>query len=281
MRSLSDQYRILMDRLYPRRRLRSKPRKVSEGFFFSSNKSFFSERWEVRERALVSSLLPKTDLFINFGAYHGYYCCLALKANVPAIAFEPISENCTMIAKNVMENGLEENFSLFPVAVSNRTGFAEMYGLNRSDTSLIRGFSNTADLKTSVVPVHKIDDVIQRRIIRRKRVLVLMDIEGSEAYALECAKTLLQADPKPIWIIEVFPKKRHEELNPAHRVFGTMFDAGYTAFSFNGSVFDSHSTRSSLVKIMSADIAPDFEGGNIVFCSNEIPEEFTSIFLQN
>ena len=140
MRSLSDQYRVLMDHMHPRSRLRSKPREVPEGFLFSSNKSFFSEHWEARERAFVSNLLPKTDLFINFGAYHRYFCCLTLKAKVPAIAFEPISENCAMIVKNIRENGWKENFSLFPIAVSNRTGFAEMYGLNRSDTSLIRGF---------------------------------------------------------------------------------------------------------------------------------------------
>ena len=270
-----------MDRLHPRRRLRSKPREVPEGFLFSSNKSFFSEHWEVRERAFVSSVLPKTDLFINFGAYHGFYCCMALKAKVPVIAFEPISENCAMIAKNVRENGMEENFSLFPVAVSNRTGFAEMYGLNRSDTSLIRGFSHTAHLKSSLVPVHKIDDVFQGRIIRRKRVLVLMDIEGSEAYALECANILLHANPKPIWIIEVFPKKRYKEPNPAHQVFETMFDAGYSAYSFNGSIIENHGTRSSLIRITSAEIGPDFEGGNIVFCSNELPEEYSTVFPQN
>ncbi|MCY3873083.1 MAG: FkbM family methyltransferase [Rhodobacteraceae bacterium] len=260
------------------RRLRARPRKVADGFLFSGHKGVFLNHWETGERKFVSKLLPNVDLFVNFGAHHGYYCCMALKANVQTIAFEPIPENCAMIAKNVRENGLEENFSLFPMAVSNKTGIVEMYGLNRPTTSLLKGCSPTSHLKTWHVPVHKIDDVVQASAFQGKKILVLMDIEGSEAFALECGKTLLNSDPKPIWIIEIFPKKRYEH-SPAHRVFEMMFDAGYIAFSFDDSLNGQRGSQSSLVEITGDVVNLRFEeGGNFVFCSNEMTDAFAHLF---
>ena len=123
---------------------------TSDGFLFSGRGLFFRSHWEAMERRLVSELLPGMDLFINFGANHGYYCCLAAKHGVRTLAFEPVAENCMVIARNMRANGWEGSCSLFPVAVSSYTGFAEIHAPARTerilDQGLFEGFPpETAD----------------------------------------------------------------------------------------------------------------------------------------
>lgn len=262
---LRNAYRILKDRIDVRRRLRQRPRLTPDEFLFSSHKTLFRDDWERRERQFVTKILPSTDLFINFGANHGYYCCLALKHNVPTMAFEPVPENCSMIIKNIKANGWGSGFSLFPVAVSNVTGLAEIHGLSRTTTSLISGFSTTSDLKSQVVPVHRIEDLIPSHVFRGKRILILMDIEGSEAHALEGAASLLNSRPSPTWIVEIFTRSESDRQNPALRAFEIMFDAGYSAYEFQGHTGVTRITQESLSDTQDHKRQKPFSGGNVLF----------------
>ncbi len=231
--TLREIYRVLKDRWDVRRHSRIAPRLAPDGFLYSSQRRLKLDNWETKERNYISKLLPKMDLFINFGAYHGYYSCLALKFSVQTIAFEPAPENCAVIAKNVQTNGWEGNFTLFPVAVSNRNGLAEFFGLTRTNLSLIYGWSNHSHLKSRMVPVHKIDDLIPEHIVKDKNTFILMDIEGAEGYALEHASTLLFAHPKPVWMIEVIPELEDKVGSPALRAFEIMKNAGYSCYVLN------------------------------------------------
>ena len=266
MIKLRDLYRINKDRRMVRRWLRSAPRMTPDGFLLSGYKAYFSDTWEAQERQYLKKVLPTMDLFINFGANHGFYCCLALAHNVATIAFEPVPENCAVIAKNIQANGWGEDFSLFPVAVSNRTGLSEIYGLNRTTESLIKEFPKHSNLKSQTVPVHRIDDIISPNLLQKKKAFVLMDIEGSEVAALEGAKTLLAARPKPIWMIEVLDLAMAGKDSHASRVFEIMLAAGYSAYAFNG--------RSGLERISPKSGFFDASDGaqpparNFVFCED-------------
>ena len=268
---IRDVYRLLKERVDVRRRLLSRPKTTQDGFLFAGKKDCFHNEWESSDRRFVNRMMPRIDVFINFGAHHGYYCCLALKFGIRVIAFEPSHENCAMIAKNVRANKFGTNFSLFPVAVSNKNGLGVLGGLSRSTESLIRGFSDHYHLKSRTVPVHIIDDVIPGHIVHGKKTLVLMDIEGSEAHALEGAGTLLRhADPKPVWIIEVFPCKEYDGYNPVPRIFQIMRDSGYSPYLFDDE-FESGLKQVSFENLI--DNKGDVEtwaltGGNIVFSAH-------------
>ena len=263
-----DLYRIQRNRRTIRRWLRSAPQTTPDGFLLSGHRAYFSDVWEAQERQFLNKVLPKTDLFINFGANHGFYCCLALKHKVATIAFEPVPENCAVIAKNIRANGWEENFSLFPVAVSNRTGLSEIYGLNRSTESLIKELARHSNLKSQTVPVHRIDDVIPPKLLQGKKSFVLMDIEGSEVAALEGARTLLDARPKPVWMIEILDLAVAGEGSYASRVFEIMLAAGYSAFAFNGgSGLERISARSSFNETQRS-VGTEPTSKNFVFCED-------------
>ncbi len=267
---LRDIVRFFNDRRRVQRRLRKAPSMTSDGFLFSGHRSYFDNRWEVSERRFVSELLPGMDLFINFGANHGYYICLAMKHGVRTLAFEPVPENCAIIAKNLQANGWEDGCSLFPVAVANRTGFAEIHGPARTNASLVKGFSSVSHLRSQNVPIHRIDDVIPPHIYQGKNTLILMDIEGSEEHALDGASALLDACPKPTWIIEIFPNSRHDGRSPAFRAFEIMFDAGYTAHMFKHNSELDRIAQEFLPGTGRDDDGCLFAGGNIVF----FPEHF-------
>ena len=258
MTGLRDALRMMRNRRNVRRWLSRVPRTTPEGFLLSGHRAFFCAGWEAQERRFLRQVLPETDLFINFGANHGFYCCLALAHGVQVIAVEPVPENCAVMARNVLANGWEDRFSLFPVAVSNRTGLAEMHGLNRSDESLVPGFSRHGHLLSRTVPVHRVDDVVRASEVQGRRLIVLMDVEGSEVPALEGAGALLHVQPKPIWLIEVLGR------SPADRNGATVFDImrsfGYTALAFDGA------SRLERARV-DADTASS--SGNFVFCEDD------------
>ena len=221
------------------------------------HQAFFHAEWEVQERRFLKRIFPDTDLFINFGANHGFYCCLALAHGIQTIAFEPVPVNCKVMAKNVRANGWNDKFSLFPIAISNRTGLAEMHGLNRSNESLIPGFTKHAHLQSRIVPVHRADSVIRESDVQGKRSVVLMDVEGSEVPALEGATALLAVRPKPIWLIEILDQP--SSVRSDSMVFEIMRTCGYTALAFDG--------KSGLQRAASIADKP-YPSRNFVFCED-------------
>lgn len=53
---------------------------TSHGFKFIGSKSF--QYFETNEKDVIeffSRIISRMDAFINIGAHHGYYCCLAQK----------------------------------------------------------------------------------------------------------------------------------------------------------------------------------------------------------
>ncbi|MDE0694584.1 MAG: FkbM family methyltransferase [Boseongicola sp.] len=234
------------------------PQITPEGFLLSGHKAYFCAGWEAQERRFLKRIFPNTDLFINFGANHGFYCCLALACGVQTVAFEPIPENCAVMMKNVLANGWADRFSLFPVAVSNKTGLAEMHGLNRSDESLIPGFSRHGHLRSWTVPVHRVDDVIRAAEVQGRNSVILMDIEGAEVPALESAASLLRVQPKPIWLIEVLD--RPPTGRSGATVFEIMQSFGYSAWAFDGA---------SGLERVAPDADKTYSSRNFVFCQND------------
>lgn len=149
------------------------------------------------------------------------------------------------------------------------TGLSEIYGLNRSTESLLQEFAKHSNLKSQTVPVHRIDDVIHPKLLQGKRSFVLMDIEGSEVAALEGARTLLDARPKPVWMIEVLDLAMVGECSHAATVFEIMLSAGYTAFSFNDSTGLERISKKSDFDDARRSVGSRPASRNFVFCEGQ------------
>jgi FkbM family methyltransferase len=214
-----------------RRRLNEEPVETPLGFKFAGSAVMARGEFEPDEAALVSRILPEVDLFINVGANVGYYCCLALKHGVSTIAFEPMAGNLHYLYRNIQANGWSERVEIFPVALSARSGLTSIYG-EGTGASLIRGWAGTPSHYHTIVPTNTLDILLAGRIDGR-RSLILVDVEGAEYDVLTGATEVLNARPKPIWLVEI-SIDRHQpngaRIAPNLRsTFARFWQAGYEA----------------------------------------------------
>ena len=210
----------------------SPPQRTKLGFYFCGNRKMLDGRYEPDETRFLESALPSVDQFINIGANTGYYCCLALSKDKPVLAFEPNDLNVKHLLANVCLNGWEDKIEVFPLALSDRPGVAELFGAG-SGASFIRGWANNPDRHVSLAPVSSVDRILTDSQLS-KRSLVLMDVEGAEAIVLSGADRLINAEPKPLWLIEVSILSHRpggSEVNPRLKeVFQRFWTSGYDAW---------------------------------------------------
>lgn len=201
------------------------------GFLYSGRGAALKEgSHEPYQTDLVSKILTEVDLFINIGANHGFYPCLALSQNLPTIAFEPHPINCAMIKKHVAINGYSTSFELHEVAVGSSAGELTLYGGGQGG-SLLKGSSNAPKSQRQNVPVKMLNETVN---LGGSKTLCLMDIEGYELEALRGATKLLSNPVKPYWIIEVWSKNSKGEPNPQFsQLFSFMQSFGYESWSIS------------------------------------------------
>ena len=171
------------------------------GFKFSGSQAVQNGTYEPDETNLVKKLLADVDYVINIGANIGYYACIALKENVPVIAFEPIETNIQYLLNNLNANRFQSNCEVFPIALSDTVGIIKIYG-GGSGASLIKGWAGTAEDFSCLVPSSTLDLVLGNRF-NHERLLIIVDIEGAERRMLDAALKLLDMNPKPLWLIEI------------------------------------------------------------------------------
>lgn len=227
-------YRFLIDSLY----LMKTPQKTPMGFKLTGNRSMEEGTFESAEVEIVKKYLREADVFINIGANIGYYCCIALSYSKPTIAFEPISSNLKFLYKNIKANGWENNIEIFPLALSNRAGLIEIFG-GGTGASLIKGWAGTPEKYVRLVPSSTINNVIGSRF-HGERCLILVDIEGAEKSMLEGAKSLLEQEPRPVWIVEISILEHQPEGKRVNTdlmdTFQIFWDHGYEALTAGNKV---------------------------------------------
>lgn len=213
-------------------RLKSNHTTTPLGFRFRGNEAMQRGSFEPVETAIIQHLLQDADCFVNIGANIGYYCCLAMSKKVRTIAFEPLDINVQLLQSNLAANGFEQDFELFPIGLSQRSGVVKIYG-DGTGASMIPGWAGTSEHYFRFVPVNTLDNVLQSRI--SPRTLVLMDIEGGEYPALLGATTILSSDCKPTWMVEICVSEHQPagtKINPSLKeTFQLFWNAGYDAFT--------------------------------------------------
>lgn len=202
-----------------------------QGFKLYGNRHVINGVFEPRETKIFQRLLPHVDGMVNVGANVGYYCCLALQAKRPVIAFEPVDLNVRHLLANVRINGWEDDFELLPVCLGNRTGILPLYR-GGTGASLLRGWANSPDSHANLAPIHTADGLLKDRLAGTRQ-LFMVDIEGAEALFLEGAQALIAAEPRHLWIIEIsINRHRGGGINPSLRAtFDQFWSRGYEAWA--------------------------------------------------
>ena len=209
------------------------PRETPQGFWLAGSASMQTGQFEPLETALVESTLPAVDVLINVGANVGYYCCLALSAGKQVIAFEPMPSNLQLLMRNISANGWQDSIEIFPMALSSRIGIIDIYG-GGTGASLLKGWAGQSEEDVTRVPVSTLDLTLGRRF-EGQRCLILIDVEGAELDVLQGARRLLQATPRPIWLVEIAVSEHQPagiSVNPnLLKTFELFQEYGYSAYT--------------------------------------------------
>ncbi|MDC1446069.1 FkbM family methyltransferase [Amylibacter sp.] len=223
LRIIKDQIRTINNRRRELRLLRKPCKMLPNGFLFSGRSQYFATRgYEPYQTYLISKILSNVEVFVNIGAHHGYYCCLALNKGIKTIAFEPNPMNIAMLTKHVGVNKFSKNFTLINSAVGSSKGTHEFYGGGFTG-SLLKSHNHAPLQERQLVSVVTLDETIKTK---RLELLILVDVEGFELEVLKGANKTLEK--KPCWIIEVLPN--HENKTKFVEVFKYMEAHHYDAW---------------------------------------------------
>jgi FkbM family methyltransferase len=224
-------YRNTRDLLDQRNPARATP----WGFSFAGHDAMAAGSFEPEETAVVRKLLAEVDVLVNVGANVGYYCCHALSMGKAVVAVEPNTRNLHYLLKNIKNNGWEKQAEVFPVAMGSAADILQMWG-GGTGASLVKGWAHIPESYVTQVPILGLDRVLGD-VLRGKKALILVDIEGAEFMMLQGAKHTLINEPRPIWLMEISSSEHQPPgilMNPRFaETFGFFFDHGYRVFTAN------------------------------------------------
>jgi FkbM family methyltransferase len=214
------------------------PGETPFGFKFVGHPAMEAGTFEPDEVRIVKRLLQRTDVLINVGANVGYYCCFALQAGRRVVAIEPVPANLQYLYRNLIANDWAEQAEVLPVALGARRGLVDIFG-GGTAASLLEGWAGIPSAYRQTVPLTTLDDCLGDRFCT-DRCFVLIDVEGAEFDVLRGAAALLQASPRPIWMVEISVDEHFPggvKINPNLRATFELFEqAGYDAWSVGPSL---------------------------------------------
>jgi FkbM family methyltransferase len=162
-------------------------------------------------------------LFLDVGANYGTHSVLFLSAGIPVIAFEP-NPTCVADFQVICElNGLKGRFE--QVAIGDRSGHIDLVypekdpWLGSISSDVVPNLEAYANVITKRVPLRMLDEYLAE--IPRDKVLIKIDVEGSEPEVIQGATRLLQ-HCQPRLIFESNDARRRSEL------FQLLADRGYS-----------------------------------------------------
>ena len=240
MRSLRDRLRNVPIAAYLYHRLRdvlllgAPMARTPYGFKMAGNAAVRFGRFEPEEVALVRSLLGDCAALIDVGANIGLYSCLARSVGRRAVAIEPHPGNLRLLRANLAANGWQDT-EIVARGLAAAQGSAELFGTN-TGASLVPGWAalSRRTLLRQTVELTTLDALLEGRFAS-ERLLIKVDIEGSEFAMLRGAARTLERVPAPAWMVEIcLTENFPDSINPDYvATFDAFFSRGYAARTAN------------------------------------------------
>jgi FkbM family methyltransferase len=181
--------------------------------------------------SLLLELARRSDLVLDVGANVGLYTYLvaAMVPHVRVVSLEPVPTLAALIADNVRRNSWESRVSVREEAVGAAPGHSVLYVLAHADTEHTLSADRVGGREHVAlgVPLVSIDDLVADSGVLAERVMIKIDVEGSESSALDgMQRTLVGRGRRPDIIME-FLGRAIEQDRVIERVIGHGLDVYY------------------------------------------------------
>lgn len=181
---------------------------------------------------VLAQLLRPGDTFIDVGANHGAYSISAARLIGPeglVISIDPQPRLAGLLRK-LLANG-PSRFEVHQIACGDRSRETEFYipWATSGSAGVFREFSGRSSHKTIRVEVRPLDDVIGERRLPG-RIVIKLDVEGSELAFLQGARRLIEA-AAPVLLIEINPRAMRAAGTSKTNLVQTLLDLGYDRFT--------------------------------------------------
>ncbi len=168
-------------------------------------------------------------VFVDAGAYHGWYTLVASKVvgeGGRVVAFEPNPDTFSILTRNIALNDCQ-NVQAFNVALSNADGRVWIYKSSGDGIASSLGkFRETEGRE--YVATRRLDDILEELKIRRVDFMKI-DVEGSEANLLQGAIRTLNAS-RPTVVFEINPAVARNVGVPERGAWDILAGQGYSFF---------------------------------------------------
>lgn len=263
---LSAVYRAVRDEL----RFSSKEFvKTPLGYKFAGNPAMQTGTFEPEEAVLIRHCLDSAEIFVDIGANAGYFTCLACSMKKRVIAVEPLPDNLRYLYANLHENGWIDGVEIYPVGLAEKPGSAALYGTS-TGASLIPGWAGISTSFKRTIPLSTLDILLGHRF-HGKKMVIKMDVEGAEYAVLQGAANILQAVPRPTWLVEItLSEHRQGQDNPYFlETFEQFWKNGYEVREVGGKG-SREISRSEIEEYVYTGNKPDWAAGNYLFVDRRI-----------
>lgn len=185
------------------------------------------------ELAYVQRRLRPGDVFVDAGAYHGWYTLLASRAvglRGRVIAFEPNPDAFKILTRNLALNGCG-NVSALDVALAGVDVSVSLF--TTPDDGVASSLGKVQGWEREVrVSARRLDAVLKEMDIQHVTLLKI-DVEGAESDLLNGAAATLTTS-RPAVIFEVNPAAARNTGVPEHAAWDLLAGMGYRFFTVSG-----------------------------------------------
>lgn len=198
------------------------------GFRFAGHAQMQSGAFEPDETAFLGEALATADVFIDVGANIGFFSCMARGLGKTVVAVEPLSHNLDVLYANLAANAWTD-VEVFPVGLGERPALATLFG-GGTGASVISRWSGNNDAWHRTIPISRLDTLVGGRF-PGQRLVVKIDVEGTELDVLRGGLDTLRRSPPPVWLVEVCLTENFPDgINPGFtQVFELFWNHGYRA----------------------------------------------------
>ena len=152
------------------------------------------------ESYLIRCLLGPEDVFVDVGAFIGYWTLLAAKYASQVFAFEPSLATFTYLQRNLELNPtLARKVVALSSALSDHIGYESLYRpSSQPDLASLQWFP-AQDIVKENVSVTTLDDILLETIVS----FIKIDVEGAELKVLQGGHRVMQRS-RPLVLCELF-----------------------------------------------------------------------------
>ena len=185
--------------------------------------------YEAASMAYCKSVLKPGMTFVDVGANIGLFSLMAARQVGPTgkvYAFEPGADNCTLLRKNIEQNGYR-NVTIVEKAVSDKTGTCTLYqsGFNTADHRIYHVSNSRKQVTIGCVAL---DDYFPTGTTVD---MIKMDIEGAEESGIRGMKRILNENQGVKFIVECWPAILRKVGTDPIQLFQSLEQTGFV-FSF-------------------------------------------------